>query len=116
MSNQNQGQRREVIVGNTRFAYTLEQLDQNTFDLSVTPCNNPTAVYCIARISIRENCCNNMRYYQAFINTDPVEIIQDCNLEDIIRRSIGIYFNNLPAFDVNGCNCGCNRNRTCGLF
>ena len=57
-----------------------------------------------------------MKYYQAFINTDPVEIIQDCSLEDIIRRSIGVYFNNLPQFDINGCNCGCNRNRTCGLY
>ena len=32
MSNTNQGQRREVIVGNTRFAYNLEQLDQSDYN------------------------------------------------------------------------------------
>ena len=40
-----------------------------------------------------------MDYYQAFINTDPVEIIQDCSLEDIICRSIAHYMNS-----IGGCN------------
>jgi hypothetical protein len=105
----------EVIVGNTVFEYNLRQLDQNTFDLSVTPCNNPTAVYCIARITTRENCCNNMKYYQSFINTDPVQIIQDCSLCEIIRRSIAVYFENLDQMNTSS-SCGCSRRNSFGLF
>ncbi|MDE7095479.1 MAG: hypothetical protein K2O23_03230, partial [Anaeroplasmataceae bacterium] len=72
------------------------------------------SVYCIARISVRENCCNNMEYYQAFINTDPVEIIQDCNLCDIIARSIAAYFDNTPTVNT-GNNCP-NRRNSFGFF
>ena len=101
----------EVIVGNTLFKYDLNQVGENTFDLVATPCNLPTAVYCIARITVRENCCNNMEYYQAFINTDPVEIIQDCDLRNIITRAIGTYFTNVPTMNTNCC-----RRNTFGLF
>lgn len=93
----------EVIVGNTLFKYELNQVGENTFDLVATPCNIPTAIYCIARITIRENCCNNMQYYQAFINTDPVEIIQDCTLKNTIARSIEVYFNNTPTINTTNC-------------
>lgn len=104
----------EIIVGNTLFNYSLQEVSEKTFDLVVTPCNVPTSVYCVARITRRENCCNNMEYFQSFINTDPVEIIQDCNLRDIIARSIEIYFDNINTFDNddNG-NCRCNNNRRC---
>ena len=84
----------------------------DVYDLVVTPCNVPTSIYCVARISKRENCCGNMEYYQSFINTDPVEIIQDCNLCDIIARSIENYFNNI----FNNNSCSCNSNRMFGLF
>lgn len=96
----------EVLVGNTLFNYELREVSENAFDLVVTPCNVPTSIYCVARITKRENCCNNMKYFQSFVNTDPVEIIQDCNLEDIIVRSIETYFNN-NSFG-NGCNNCCN--------
>lgn len=102
----------EVLVGNTIFKYDLNQTNENTYDLVATPCNVPTSIYCIARITIRENCCNNMEYYQAFINTDPVLIIQDCNLNEIIARAIGLYFENIPTI-TNNC---CNRRNTFGLF
>lgn len=95
----------EVLVGNTIFNYQLNEVSDNVFDLVATPCNVPTSVYCIARITKRENCCNNMEYFQAFINTDPVEIIQDCSLRDIISRSIENYFNNLSTFNNNSCGC-----------
>lgn len=103
---------REIIVGNTLFNYQLNQISENCWDLVATPCNVPTSVYCIGRINERKNCCNNMEYYQAFINTDPVEIIQDCNIKSIITRSIEIYFNNLTTFE--NCNKSCCRN--IGLF
>ncbi len=106
--------RQEILVGNTTFKYELNQVNENTYDLVATPCNVPTSVYCIARISVRENCCNNMEYYQAFINTDPVEIIQDCNLCDIIARAIAAYFENTPVIHTN--NCGCNQRNSFGFF
>lgn len=106
--------RQEILVGNTTFKYELNQINENTYDLVATPCNVPTSVYCIARISVRENCCNNMEYYQAFINTDPVEIIQDCNLCDIIARAIAAYFDNTPTVNT-GNNC-CNRRNSFGFF
>ena len=56
-----------------------------------------------------------MKYYQAFINTDPVQIIQDCNLCDLIRRSIAIYFDNLEEIDTYS-SCGCGRRNGFGLF
>ena len=96
--------KQEILVGNTTFKYELNQINDNTYDLVATPCNVPTSVYCIARISIRENCCNNMEYYQAFINTDPVEIIQDCNLCNTIARAIELYFANIPTINtLNNC-------------
>lgn len=102
----------EVIVGNTTFNFELREVSDNAFDLVVTPCNVPTSIYCVARITKRENCCNNMCYYQSFVNTDPVQIIQDCNLEDIIARSIEAYFDNI-SFDNNN---GCCRNSCFNLF
>ncbi len=106
--------RQEILVGNTAFKYELNQINENTYDLVATPCNIPTSVYCIARISVRENCCNNMEYYQAFINTDPVVIIQDCNLCDIIARAIATYFDNTPTIHTdNQC---CNRRNSFGFF
>lgn len=100
----------EIIVGNTLFKYDLNQVNENTYDLVATPCNVPTSIYCISRITVRENCCNNMEYYQAFINTDPVEIIQDCDLCNIIERSIALYFANTPTIETSDRNCGCQRN------
>lgn len=108
---------KEVIVGNTLFNYSLQEVSDCSFDLVVTPCNVPTSVYCVARITKRENCCNNMEYFQAFINTDPVEIIQDCNLEQTIIRAIEAYFDNIPTIDTgnnNDSRC-CNRS-VFGLF
>lgn len=107
----------QIIVGNTLFNYNLQEVSDCSYDLVCTPCNIPTAVYCIARITKRQNCCNNMEYYQAFINTDPVQIIQDCNLEDTIRRAIEAYFENIPNLDVNTNNCcGCSNRNCFGLF
>lgn len=99
----------EILVGNTLFNYDLNQVNDYTYDLVVTPCNIPTSVFCIARITVRENCCNNMEYYQAFINTDPVQIIQDCNLCNIISRAIEAYFDNTGLFN-NTDNCQCRNN------
>ena len=106
----------EVIVGNTTFKFELNQVSENVFDLVVTPCNVPTSIYCVARITVRENCCNNMEYYQAFINTDPVEIIQDCNLCDTVTRAIQLYFENIGIFNTNTYGNTCCNNRTFGLF
>ena len=105
----------EILVGNTTFKYELNQVNDNTYDLVCTPCNVPTSVFCCARISVRENCCNNMEYYQSFINADPVEIIQDCNLCDIIARSIAQYFANTPVIET-GTNSCCNQRTGFGFF
>ena len=53
-----------------------------------------------------------MEYFQSFINTDPVQIIQDCSLCNIISRSIETYFDNTNL--LNNTNCGCRNNF--GLF
>ncbi len=94
----------EIVCCNTLFKYDLEPVGENTYDLVVTPCNIPTAVFNVARITVRENSCNQINYYQAFINTDPVQIIQDCSLENLICRCIEIYFDNLPTIHCNSCN------------
>lgn len=104
---------REVLVGNVLYKYDLNEVNEYTYDLVATPCNVPTSVFCIARITVRENCCNNMEYFQAFINTDPVQIIQDCDICNIIARAIESYFDNTGLFNMNN-NCNC-RN-TFGLF
>lgn len=111
-----QKKREEIVVCNRLFKYTLEPIAENTYELSVVACCTPTATYDIARITVRENRCNGMEYFQAFINTDPVAIIQDCNLENIIRRSIIAYFDNTPCIDCGGENGCCNCNRGFGLF
>lgn len=105
----------EVLVCNTLFMYDLVETTtgSNVYDLICTPCNTPTAVYNVARITLRENSCNQIQYYQAFINTDPVEIIQDCNLENCVTRCIEIYFCNLEP--INCSNCNGNSTGCCGL-
>lgn len=105
----NQQNRREVIVCDTLFKYDLTETTDTAYELVVTPCCNPTAVYDIARITRRENACSGLAYYQAAINTDPVQIIQDCDSENTIRRCIIEYFNDLPCINCSN-ECGCCRN------
>lgn len=100
----------ELIICNQVFECSLTSTGNNSYELTCTPCCTPTAYFDVARISTRENDCNNINYYQAFINTDPVEIIQDCNLERIIRRCIEYYFKN---FTCPTCNTTTKR---CSLF
>ncbi len=85
----------EITINGVLYKYALNPIstDNNVCDLIVTPCNMPTAVYDIARITCRQNNCTNVGYYQAQINTDPVTIIQDCSLCGIVERCITDYFN-----------------------
>ena len=101
----------EVLVCNTVFRYNLIPVDTNTNVVCVSRCNTPTATYEIATVRTRTNTCSDGTYYQATINGDPVEIIQDCSLCDIIRRAIEIYFSNFEPINCtrgrnNGCGCG----------
>lgn len=97
----------EVVVCNTLFKYNLTEVDEHTHTLTVIACPTPTAVYDIGTIKTRENTCTGLAYYQAFVNTDPVQIIQDCSLCNIIARAIQAYF-----ADLQPINCGGNGN-TC---
>lgn len=97
----------EILVCNNVFKYKLVKVNNDVYDLVVTPCCTPTAVYDVARISERMNGCMQSTYYQAFINTDPVVIIQDCTLEGAVRRAIAIYFENNPCIECTGCNDTC---------
>ena len=102
----------EIAVCNTVFKYNLIPVDTNTHVVCVSRCNTPTATYEIATIHTRTNTCSDGTYYQATINGDPVEIIQDCSLCDIIRRAIEIYFSNFEPINCTrgrgGNGCGCN--------
>lgn len=100
----------KICCCDSRFTYNLSQTGENRFVLTVTPCSCPTAVFDVATITIRENTCNQIEYYQIAINTDPVEIIQDCSLEDGICRAIVCYFNNV---ELPTCT---NRTRNFGFF
>lgn len=105
----------EIIVCNTLFKYDLVNVSDGVYDLVCTPCNVPTAVYNVGRITRRENSCNQIEFYQGFINCDPVEIIQDCSLECLIRRMIETYFNNIPDIECNNNSCRY-RNTGLGIF
>ena len=100
----------EVFVCNAVFKFKLVPVDEVTNVVCVSRCNTPTATYEVATVRTRTNTCGDGTYYQATINGDPVEIIQDCSLCDIIRRSIEIYFMNFEPIDCtrrrnyNGCN------------
>ncbi len=106
----------EVFICNTLFKYDLVEECNGIYELVAIPCNLPTAVYDIAKISTKTNACMGLDFYQAFINTDPVEIIQDCSLEHIIERAIYIYFENAPSIDCNSCSSTCKCNKTFGFF
>ena len=60
INNCNKDCNQEILVGNILFKCDLNQVNEYTYDLAVTPCNVPTSVFCIARITVRENCCNNI--------------------------------------------------------
>lgn len=100
---------RYICCCNERFTYNLTQNNDNQYTLTVTPCSIPTAVFDVATLTIKQNTCNQIEYYQAAINTDPVAIIQDCSLRDLLCRCITCYFNDvsLPS---------CNNRRSFSLF
>jgi hypothetical protein len=109
----------EVVVCNSVFKYNLVPVDANTHVVCVSRCSTPTATFEIATIRTRTNTCSEGTYYQAAINGDPVEIIQDCSLCDIVRRAIEIYFNRLEPINCSGNgngNCNCRNNSFLGLF
>lgn len=86
---------RYICCCNERFTFNLTEVANNQYTLTCTPCSIPTAVFDVATITIKENSCNQIEYYQAAINTDPVEIIQDCSLKNLICRCITCYFSNI---------------------
>ena len=107
----------EIVVCDTLFKFKLDPVEANAYALRAIRCNAPTATYDIATIRERNNSCSGLTYYQSFINSDPVEIIQSCSLCEIVRRSIEIYFQNLEPINCNGNgNCNCGRNSFLGLF
>ena len=109
----------EIAVCNTVFKYNLIPVDTNTHVVCVSRCNTPTATYEIATIRTRTNTCSDGTYYQATINGDPVEIIQDCSLCNIVKRAIEIYFSRLEPIYCNNNNnggCRCGNNNFLGIF
>ena len=117
MSHKDGSMNEEIVVCNTTFKFRLTPIDSTTYALCVTRCNAPTATYDIATIRVRTNNCSTMTYYQAFVNSDPVEIIQDCSLCDIVRRAIEIYFERLEPINCSGNNnCNCRNNNFLGIF
>lgn len=101
----------EIVVCNTLFKYTLTEVETNVYNLLAIPCNTPTAVYDIATIRTKSNTCTGLNYYQAAINTNPVEIIQDCSLCGIIANAIELYFENMEPV-----NCGNTKNNGFNFF
>lgn len=99
-----------ICCCNDRFTFNLDPIGDGRYTLTCTPCSLPTAVFDVATISVRQNSCNQIEYYQAAINTDPVKIIQDCSLRDLLCRCINWYFD-----DATLPNCNTNR-RNFGLF
>ena len=99
-----------ICCCNDRFTFNLDPIGDGRDTLTCTPCSLPTAVFDVATISVRQNSCNQIEYYQAAINTDPVKIIQDCSLRDLLCRCINCYFD-----DATLPNCNTNR-RNFGLF
>ena len=100
---------KKICCCGERFTFNLTQTSNDRYTLTVTPCSLPTAVFDIATIAVKTNTCNQIEYYQVAINTDPVEIIQECDLECAVCRAITTYFNNatLPT---------CNNRRNSFLF
>lgn len=95
----------EIVCCGQLYQYSLTTDSSSTNQtLLCTPCNQPTAIFDVATITTRTNSCMDLTYYQAVVNTDPVEIIQDCNLKNCICRVIELYMTN------NSCGCGCSNN------
>ena len=102
---------RQICCCNQKFTFDLTSTGNNQYTLTVTPCSIPTAVFDVATITVKENSCNQIEFFQATINTDPVITIQDCNLRDLLCRSISAYFS-----DIHFPTCNCSNNRRFGLL
>ena len=61
-----------ICCCNDRFTFNLDPIGDGRYTLTCTPCSLPTAVFDVATISVRQNSCNQIEYYQAAINTDPL--------------------------------------------
>lgn len=105
-------QNQEVEINGEVYRIRFERVDGCVY-VYATPCSLPSAVFQIAQVCELENRCSEFVYYEATIYSDPVEIIIDCNLCNIIKRALEIYFEN--ASFCNG-NRGCSCNRFLGLF
>ncbi len=97
----------EIYCCGQLYQYTLTTDAGNNQSLLCTPCNQPTAIFDVASITTKTNACMGVTYYQAVVNTDPVEIIQDCNLKNTVCRCIELYMKD------NACGCGCQSSCQC---
>lgn len=102
---------RTICCCNQKFTFDLTETGNNRFTLTVTPCSIPTSVFDVGTITVKENTCNQIEYFQATINTDPVITIQDCSFRDLLCRAITAYFN-----DINFPSCGCSRRRNFSIL
>ncbi len=102
---------RQICCCNNKFTFDLTEIGNNQFTLTVTPCSIPTSVFDVATITVKENSCNQIEYFQATINTDPVITIQDCSLRDLLCRAITAYFS-----DINFPTCNTSRRRNFSIL
>lgn len=93
-----------ICCCNEKFTFNLTPEGNGRYVLTCTPCSIPTAVFDVATVTVKQNSCNQIEYYQAAINTDPVQIIQDCSLRDLLCRCITCYFNDVSLPTCNTSN------------
>ena len=97
---------REIEVNGCRYKVNLERIGECEFELFISPCKLPSAVFDVARIRCVENKCMEFDFFEAHVFTDPVTTIIDCSLRQIIERAIEIY---LEDMDLTCCE----RNNQC---
>lgn len=97
----------EIQIGCTDYKISVTEED-DCLRIFASPCALPSTTFEIAQVCKKENSCMQFNFYEAQVYTDPVQIIIDCNLCDIIRRALELYTEALNGTDFGR---SCNRNR-----
>lgn len=95
----------EIQMGCTNYKISTVE-ENNCLRVFASPCTLPSTTFEIAQVCKKDNKCMQFDFYEAQVYTDPVEIIIDCNLCQIIKRALEIYIEAINDADFGS---SCNR-------
>lgn len=97
----------EICICDTQYKVSAVE-NNNCLRIYASPCTLPSCTFEVCQICKKQNSCMQFDFYESQVYTDPVVFIIDCNLCQIIKRSIEIYLDEVDNTNFGGNNCNTN--------